>query len=111
MSLSLLSAALLAFSGMLGLCLGLERHYKQLLAAVPAPSRLRALRVGGWLATAASLAASVSGWGWAMGPVGWFAMVSVAGMAVVLWAPYAIRTLLMSVAIGWLLVGVLAALR
>lgn len=111
MNLSLMSAALLAFSGMLGLCLGLERHYKQLLTGKPGVTRLKTLRALGWAALVASLAASVTAWGWAMGPVGWFGMLSLAGLAMAFWSPYAIRALLAATGIGWLAVGILALFR
>lgn len=111
MSLPLLSAALLAFSGMLGLCLGLERHYKQLLNARPNAVLLKTLRALGWLALAASFAACVTAWGWAMGPVGWFGMLSLAGLATAFWSTYAIRTLIAMAGVGWLVLGILALIR
>jgi hypothetical protein len=108
MSLTLMSAALLAASGMLSLCLGLERHYKQLLERVPARLVLQGLRVTGWLALAAGFATCVMTWGWAMGPVGWFGLTSLAGLALVMLSPYALRLLMALMGIGWLLVGLLA---
>lgn len=91
MSIALVTSLLLAYCGMLGLCLGMERHYKQLLQRTPTPFFCRALRVAGWLALAASFATSVMAWGWAMGPVGWFGLVSLAGITLVLVLPYAAR--------------------
>ena len=111
MNLALMSAALLAWSGMLGLCLGLERHYKQLLERVPTRLGLQSLRITGWLALAASFAASVATWGWAMGPVGWFGLMSVAGLALVMLSPYALRLLMTTMGIGWLVLGLLALIR
>lgn len=111
MSPALMGAALLALSGMLGLCLGLERHYKQLLAGQPRQVTLRTLRVLGWLALAASFVGCVVHWGWAMGPVGWFGLMSLAGFALVIWAPYAIRSLIAAAGIGWLLWGLLISLN
>lgn len=108
MSLTLMSAGLLAASGMLSLCLGLERHYKQLLERAPARVVLQGLRMTGWLAVAASFAASIMTWGWAMGPVGWLGLMSLAGLALVMLSPYALRMLMALVGIGWLLVGLLA---
>ncbi len=60
----------LAYGGMLALCMGMERHFKQVWQRLPAPLLRRGLRVGGWLALGLSLVASVAAWGWAMGPVG-----------------------------------------
>ncbi|WP_434681649.1 DUF3325 domain-containing protein [Pseudomonas sp. R1-18] len=107
MSLALLTAALLASSGMFGLCLGLERHHRQLLQRPPRAGLLRALRALGWLALAASFASSVASWGWAMGPVGWFGLVSLTGLALVMLSPYVMRWLIALLFIGWLVVGLL----
>lgn len=79
---------LLAYTAMLALCQGLERHFKQVWQRLPAPWLRRALRLVGWLGLAASFAACVAAWGWAMGPVGWFGQVSLAGFALVLLLPY-----------------------
>jgi hypothetical protein len=91
MSLELILAALLAWVGMSSLCAGLERHFKQLWQRAPSVLTLRTLRAAGWMALAASLATSVAAWGWAMGPVGWFGLVSMAGLAISLLLPYAVR--------------------
>ena len=87
MSIAWVASLLLAFSGMLGLCLGLERHFKQIWQRAPSPGLRRTLRTAGWLALAASFATSVLAWGWAMGPVGWLGMVSLAGLALVFLMP------------------------
>jgi hypothetical protein len=91
MSIAWVASLLLAFSGMLGLCLGLERHFKQIWQRAPSSGLRRTLRTAGWLALAASFAASVLAWGWAMGPVGWFGLMSLAGISLVLLLPYAAR--------------------
>ncbi|MDR0281132.1 MAG: DUF3325 domain-containing protein [Paucimonas sp.] len=88
MSVMLSTGLLLAYSGMLGLCLGLEGHYKQVWQRIPGAGVRRALRIGGWLALAGSFAASVAAWGWAMGPIGWFGLMSLAGLGLVLLLPY-----------------------
>ena len=87
----LIVALLLACAGMVGLCLGLERHYQQLMRRLPSPMLRRGLRVLGWGMLAASLAVSVLGWGWAMGPVAWFGLMSLAGLGVVFLLPYTTR--------------------
>ena len=77
-----------AYAGMLGLCQGLERHYKQVWhRACPRALRL-VLRSAGWLALAVSLLLCAQAWGWAMGPVAWFALMSLAGMLLVMVLPY-----------------------
>ncbi|MDD0842481.1 DUF3325 domain-containing protein [Pseudomonas sp. Gutcm_11s] len=79
---------LLAYAGMVGLCQGMERHYKKVWQRLPAPMLRRGLRVGGWCLLVASFAACVAAWGWAMGPVGWFGQISLAGFALVMLLPY-----------------------
>ena len=103
---------LLAYAGMAALCQGLERHYKQVWQRLPAPGRRRALRLLGWALLAASFAASVAAWGWAMGPVGWFGQLSLAGFALVLLLPYWPRLALALPLLGaplWLLAWALGA--
>jgi hypothetical protein len=79
---------LLAYAGMIGLSQGMERHYKQVWQRLPSPGLRRALRLSGWALLAASLAACVQAWGWAMGPVGWFGQISLGGFVLVLLLPY-----------------------
>lgn len=101
----------LAYAGMVGLCQGLERHYKQVWQRLPAPVLRRGLRLAGWASLAASFAASVAAWGWAMGPVGWFGLISLAGFALVMLLPYAPRLSLLLVPAGafvWGLVWLIA---
>ncbi len=80
--------ALLAYAGMVGLCQGMERHYKQVWQQLPTMLVRRGLRVVGWALLVASFAACVMAWGWAMGPVGWFGQISLAGFALILLLPY-----------------------
>ena len=79
---------LLAYAGMVGLCQGMERHYKQVWQQLPTAAVRRGLRIAGWALLAASFAACVAAWGWAMGPVGWFGQISLAGFALILLLPY-----------------------
>lgn len=88
MTSTLLASLWLAYGGMLGLCLGMERHFKQVWQRTPDPMLRRALRLAGWLGLALSLVASVAAWGWPMGPVGWFGLLSLAGFGLVLLLPY-----------------------
>jgi Protein of unknown function (DUF3325). len=84
----ILGSVLFAYAGMLGLCQGLERHYKQVWNR-GCPRRVRlALRAAGWLALLFSLLLCVQAWGWAMGPVAWFAVMSLAAMGLVVVLPY-----------------------
>lgn len=99
-----------AYAGMLGLCQGLERHYKQVWNR-PCPRALRiGLRGAGWLALLASLVLCAQAWGWAMGPVAWFAVLSLVGVVLVMLLPYWPRLavgLVLAVP-GWGLVSVVA---
>ncbi len=88
MASTVMASLWLAYGGMLGLCLGMERHFKQVWQRTPGLMLLRVLRSAGWLGLGLSLVGSVIAWGWAMGPVGWFGLISVAGVGVVLLLPY-----------------------
>ncbi|MBA1204549.1 DUF3325 domain-containing protein [Pseudomonas capeferrum] len=83
-----IGGVLCAYGGMLGLCQGLERHYKQVWGKPCAPWRSRVLRGLGWVGLVASLLLCVQAWGWAMGPVAWFGAMSLAGLALVMLLPY-----------------------
>jgi len=79
---------LFAYAGMLALCQGLERHYKHVWNR-PCPRGLRlGLRGVGWLALLVSLLLCAQAWGWAMGPVAWFGVLSLAGLLLVMLLPY-----------------------
>lgn len=108
MSLALSTGLLLAYSGMLGLCLGVERHFKQVWQRVPGTVLRRSLRLAGWSGLVASFAASVVAWGWAMGPIGWFGLISLAGLALVLLLPYRAKGAVWLAGAGWGLLGVVA---
>jgi len=84
----LAGGVLFAYAGMLGLCQGLERHYKHVWNRACPPSWRRVLRGAGWLALALSLLLCAQAWGWAMGPVAWFGVMSLAGLVLVLLLPY-----------------------
>ncbi len=98
---SLVTGSLLfAYAGMLGLCQGLERHYKQVWQRSPSPALRLSLRALGWLGLLLSLLLCAQAWGWAMGPVGWFGLLSISAFSLALLLPYAPR-----VAVYWPLVG------
>ena len=69
---------------MLALCQGLERHYKQVWGKPPSTQLRRGLRVAGWLSLGLSLWFCAQAWGWAMGPVGWFGMLSLSGFSLLM---------------------------
>ncbi|TBV08730.1 DUF3325 domain-containing protein [Stutzerimonas kirkiae] len=110
MSAAFFEGVLLAYVGMLALCLGLERHYKQVWQQAPAVWLRRTLRATGWVALAGSFAICVLHWGWAMGPVGWFGAISMAALALVLLLPYGPRLSVALAALGWPLLAVVSLL-
>jgi len=100
---ALLLSLSLAYSGMLGFCLGMERHWKQLASArLPVVARRictpfggALLGLSGWVATDI--------WSSAMAVVAWFGMISLTGLALVLLMPYKPRQALSIPLLGALL--------
>ncbi|AVH39441.1 DUF3325 domain-containing protein [Pseudomonas monteilii] len=84
----IIGGVVFAYAGMLGLCQGLERHYKQVWSRACPPALRVGLRSAGWLALLASLMMCAQAWGWAMGPVAWFGALSLAGLLLVMLLPY-----------------------
>ena len=82
------AALALAYIGMLALCQGLERHYKQVWGKAPSARLRRVLRVGGWICLGLSLYFCGKAWGWAMGPVSWLGMLSLGGFGLLMLLPY-----------------------
>ena len=78
----------LAYIGMLGLCQGLERPYKQVWQTVPSAPLRRLLRGAGWFSLALSFYFCGRAWGWAMAPIGWFGMLSLSGFGLLMLLPY-----------------------
>ncbi|GLX90565.1 hypothetical protein Pfra02_31330 [Pseudomonas fragi] len=77
-----------AYVGMLALCQGLERHYKQVWKKVPPEGLRHLLRAAGWCSLALSFYFCGLAWGWAMGPIGWFGMLSLSGFGLLMVLPY-----------------------
>ncbi|MGE8297850.1 MAG: DUF3325 domain-containing protein [Pseudomonas sp.] len=92
---TLVGAAALAYSSMVGLCQGLKKHQLAVWGRPVAAHWYRVLRLYGWLAIALSLWLSAQYWGWAIGSVGEFGLLSAAGWLLVLGMPYWPRTLVM----------------
>ncbi|EPJ91808.1 DUF3325 domain-containing protein [Pseudomonas psychrophila] len=82
------AALAFAYLGMLALCQGLDRHYKQVWGKPPSPRLSRLLRVSGWVSLGLSFYFCGLAWGWAMGPVGWLGMLSLSGFGLLMLLPY-----------------------
>ncbi|GAA6132362.1 DUF3325 domain-containing protein [Halopseudomonas sabulinigri] len=94
MSLSLLGLALaLTYSGMLALCLAMERHWKQLAAGWPASWR-RACRPLGCLLLLLACYLMRQLWPPAMAWVAWLGLMSLSGASLLFLLPYAPRLVL-----------------
>lgn len=110
MNVAFLAALLLAYNGMTLLCLGMERHYKQVWRVALTRGRQRWLRGCGWAALALSLLACGEAWNWAMGPVGWGGMLSVGGFGLLMLLPYYPRTAVWGGVLAWPVVAAAALL-
>jgi hypothetical protein len=83
----------LAYAGLAGLCLAMERHWADLHgrgALAPQPTRRR-LKAGGWAALALALGWAVAAAGGAHGVLLWLGSLSGAGLLLVVLLPYAAR--------------------
>lgn len=86
-ALAVVLAAALCYAGMAGLCLGMDRHYRQVWGG-QSPRRQRALRLLGWLLLAVAIWPCVQAWGAAVGVVIWLGWLSAGGLLLVLLLPY-----------------------
>lgn len=110
MMLPFVAGLLLAYGGMVGLCLGMERNFKLVWKREPSPLLRHTLRMTGAALLVGSFASCVWAWGWAMGPVGWFGSISLAALILTLLLPYRGRMAVLFPVAGiplWLLLGVL----
>jgi len=107
MMLPFVAGLLLAYGGMVALCQGMERNFKLVWQCEPSLLLRRALRLLGWGLLLASFVSCVWAWGWAMGPVGWFGVISLAALVVAWLLPYQARIAVIFPVAGiplWLLV-------
>lgn len=85
----MLVVAVLCYAGFAGLCLGMERHYRDLVGRAPQPRISWALRLGGALLLMVALwAAIVADGGWSMGLVHWGAALMGSAVLLVFLLPY-----------------------
>lgn len=98
--LALILGIALCYAGMAALCLGMDRHHRQVWSRI-APRLQRGLRVAGWLLLAVALWPCIRAWGGSVGVVVWFGLLSAAALLLVLLLPYRPRgaALLMGLAI------------
>ncbi|MFC3226732.1 DUF3325 domain-containing protein [Marinibaculum pumilum] len=75
-------ALLLALLGFALLALAMHKHHRDILGRPLPPRRALGLRTAGWSLLALAFATSIAGAGWAIGPVLWFALITVAALAV-----------------------------
>ncbi len=107
-SFALLASLLLAYTGMLGLCLGKERHWKQLInPRVPAALRGLCIPAGGLLLGIA-VYASCQVWPGGMAVVGWLGLISLTGFALLILLPYTPRLAVSLPLIGGLVLAAAA---
>lgn len=73
------------YAGMTGLCLSMERHYRQVFKNAPVVSRQRLLYCSGWLLLTLAFVYSLKAWGTTFGPIAWFGLLAaVTGVLVIL---------------------------
>lgn len=83
-----LLAWLLAVLGFTGLALSMDRHHRDVFAALPTSARRRVLKTIGWLALAAALGCSVRGWGLAYGVIAGLGLMAAGAAPPLLWLSY-----------------------
>lgn len=104
---ALILGGALCYAGMAALCLGMDRHHRQVWSRT-SPRVQRGLRLVGWLLLAVALWPCIRAWGSSVGVVIWFGLLTAAALLLVLLLPYRPRgaALLM----GLTLLGSLPAL-
>lgn len=91
------------YGALFALSLAMDRHHAQVLHGKPGPARRWALRLGGWGLLGLALWLCSLAWGWAIGPVAWFGLLSAAAFALVFLLLYAPRFAAWLVVVGPLL--------
>ncbi|MDZ4315335.1 MAG: DUF3325 domain-containing protein [Azonexus sp.] len=91
--LAVFSAFALAYLGMTGLALAMDRHHRQMFPGRHLPStRVRyAIRFTSWGLLGLSAWACAHAWGTAVGAVAWFGVLMVVALLLVCLQPYAPR--------------------
>ncbi len=82
----------LAYAGFTCLCLSMRRHHRQVWTGDASAAKLLGFRLAGWLCLVLSLSVCIGVWGWAVGLVVWFGVLTFVGSVLVFLLPYAPRT-------------------
>ncbi|WP_019340217.1 DUF3325 domain-containing protein [Stutzerimonas stutzeri] len=88
---ALFASMMLAYAGMLGFCLGKERHWKQLVNPRVSVRLRRLCTPAGAVLLGLSAFAALRVWPGGMALVGWFGAMSLTGFALLMLIPYAPR--------------------
>jgi len=83
-----LAALILATAGFAGLALSMHKHHRDLFGKLPCRLRALAFAGAGWMLLALSFGACIAASGWAIGPVFWVGLITVAALIVVLALTY-----------------------
>lgn len=91
LTIAISSALALAYSGMAGLCLAMDRHHGQVWGGDATPARRRGLRIAGSALLALALLPCLAAWGTSVGIVAWLGFLSAGALLLVALLPYAPR--------------------
>lgn len=91
LTIAITSALALAYSGMAGLCLAMDRHHAQAWGGAAMPAARRGLRGVGWALLALALLPCLATWGASVGIVAWLGSLSAGALLLVGLLPYAPR--------------------
>lgn len=79
---------LLAYGGLTALCLAMNRHYRQVRFGAPDRRFKVLMRINGSILLLLALVLGIDGRGPTIGPVVWFGVLSVSGLALIFLLPY-----------------------
>lgn len=80
--------AILVYLALLFLCLGYDRHYRQVFPGPRHPGRQRLFHRAGWVALALSLLLILWARPWGLALVDWLGLVTAGALALVFLLPY-----------------------
>lgn len=78
----------LAYAGMAGLCLAMDRHHAQVWQRDAPPVLRRMLQTAGWALVALAVVPCLQAWGGSVGTVLWLGWLSAGALALVLLLSY-----------------------